>query len=110
MSGKISSRGAPAKLLEQMGTAKGTEFPNEANHVQQIAVLARAGERELANQTAADVDARLYGHMALSTNVLLCTCGAPFDLEATPNFATLLQDADLPWPPDSPIDWPLKDW
>jgi len=82
----------------------------DANHVQEILVLARAGERQLANQKAAAVDARPYGHMALATNVLLCTCGAPFDLESTPNFAKLLQDADLLWPPDSPIDWPLKDW
>ena len=81
-----------------------------ANHVRQIAVLARAGERELANQKAAEADASLYGHMALATNVLVCICGAPFDLESTPNFAKLLQDADLPWPPDSPINWPLKDW
>ena len=82
----------------------------DANHVQEILVLARAGERQLANQKAAAVDARPYGHMALATNILLCTCGAPFDLESTPNFAKLLQDADLLWPPDSPIDWPLKDW
>ena len=33
-----------------------------------------------------------------------------FDLEATPNFAKLIEDADLPWPPASPIEWPLKDW
>jgi tetratricopeptide (TPR) repeat protein len=81
-----------------------------ASHINQISVLARAGERELVNQKAAEADASLYGHMALATNVRICSCGAPFDLESTPNFAKLLQDADLPWPPDSPIDWPLKDW
>jgi len=37
-------------------------------------------------------------------------CGKPFDLEATPNFARLIDDADLPWPPASPIEWPLKNW
>jgi adenylate cyclase len=37
-------------------------------------------------------------------------CGAPWDLEVTPNFAKLLEDAELPWPPASPINWPLKDW
>jgi hypothetical protein len=82
----------------------------QANYVQEILVLARAGKRELANQKAAEIDARPYGYMALATNAILCTCGAPFDLEATPNFAKLLQDAGLVWPPDSPIDWPLKDW
>ena len=39
-----------------------------------------------------------------------CMCGAPWDLEYTPNFARLLEDAELPWPPASPINWPLKDW
>jgi hypothetical protein len=40
----------------------------------------------------------------------ICNCGAPFDLEATPNFARLIDEANLPWPPQSPIDWPLKGW
>jgi adenylate cyclase len=82
----------------------------DANHVQEITILARTGDRELANLKAAEADASLYGHMALATNVILCSCGAPFDIESTPNYAKLLQDADLPWPPGSPIDWPLKDW
>jgi hypothetical protein len=39
-----------------------------------------------------------------------CACGAPFDLEATPNLARAVEEAGLIWPPRRPIDWPLKDW
>jgi len=79
-------------------------------YARQGIVFARAGERELANQKAAEIDASPYGYMMLATNMINCVCGAPFDLESTPNFAKLLQEAELSWPPNSPIDWPLKDW
>jgi TolB-like protein/tetratricopeptide (TPR) repeat protein len=75
-----------------------------------IVMRAIAGERELANKLAAEFDARPYGYMALMLVPHSCMCGAPFDLEATPNFAKLIEDANLPWPPASPIEWPLKDW
>ena len=42
--------------------------------------------------------------------VYWCACGAPFDLEYTPNFADKLAEAGLPWPPVSPISFPLKGW
>jgi hypothetical protein len=69
-----------------------------------------AGERNLVNKLAAEVDARTYGFLALMNVPFQCMCGAPFDLKVTPNFAKLIEDADLPWPPASPIEWPLKDW
>jgi len=75
-----------------------------------IAQFARAGERASANQMAAAIDSDPFGYLLLMLVPPNCMCGAPFDLEVTPNFAKLLQDADLPWPPNSPIDWPLKDW
>ncbi len=68
------------------------------------------GNREEANRIAAEVDARPFGHMVLLLNTRNCYCGAPFDLEVTPNFARMLEDAALPWPPVSPIKWPLKKW
>lgn len=68
------------------------------------------GDRASANRTAAEVDARPFGHMILVIAINNCYCGAPFDLEVTPVFAGLLQDAALPWPPSSPIEWPLKKW
>ncbi len=68
------------------------------------------GDRDVANRIAAEVDARPFGHMILALAINNCYCGAPFDLEMTPNFARMLEDAALPWPPASPIKWPLKSW
>ena len=31
-------------------------------------------------------------------------------LDATPNFAAKLNESNLPWPPASPMKFPLKDW
>jgi TolB-like protein len=75
-----------------------------------IVQLAVTGDREAANAEAARVDAHPNGHLVLMLIPVTCRCGAPFDLEATPNFAKLIEAADFPWPPESPIDWPLKDW
>ena len=61
-------------------------------------------------EQAAEIDAKIFGPQALILNVYWCMCGAPFDLEATPNFAAKLEEAGLDWPPPSPIKWPLKDW
>ena len=75
-----------------------------------INLYAVIGDREAANRAAAEADGRPFGHMVLANSVLTCFCGAPFDLDATPRFARLIEQADLNWPPSSPIDWPLKDW
>ncbi len=68
------------------------------------------GDREVANRMAAEIDARPFGHMILSLAINNCFCGSPFDLEVTPKFAHMLEDAALPWPPATPIKWPLKNW
>lgn len=39
-----------------------------------------------------------------------CLCGAPFDLEVTPNLAARLDQAGLTWPPTETLRWSLKDW
>ena len=75
-----------------------------------IGSLARMGARDEANRRAAEVDAHPFGHLRLMLVPGACYCGAPWDLEYTPNFAKLLDDAGLSWPPASPINWPLKDW
>jgi len=77
---------------------------------ERIVMLAIAGNHEGANQLAAGIDAGPYGYLLLGDVILHCICGAPFDLESTPNFARLIKDANLSWPPQTPIDWPLKDW
>lgn len=68
------------------------------------------GEREAANRVAASIDATPLGAAMLAEACHICLCGAPFDLDATPNFARQLKEGNLPWPPPSPIDYPLKDW
>ncbi|NNE39285.1 MAG: hypothetical protein HKN14_00035 [Marinicaulis sp.] len=68
------------------------------------------GDRSTANEAAARIDARPYGPTQLAISTFYCLCGAPFDLEATPNFAARLSESNLQWPPPSPIDYPLKDW
>jgi adenylate cyclase len=77
---------------------------------QLVVMLAVTGERDLVNKLVAEIDARPFGYLFLMQLPLVCACGAPFDLEETPNFARLLEDAGLPWPTVSPIAWPLKDW
>ncbi len=75
-----------------------------------VVEFALSGQRDKANQRAAELDSRPHGHISLMIIATACNCGAPFDLEATPNFARLVKEANLPWPPDSPVNWPLKDW
>lgn len=75
-----------------------------------IPTAAIVGDRELANRLAAEFDARPYGYLLLMLTAYDCKCGAPFDLDVAPNFALLIKDAGVEWPPASPIKWPLKDW
>jgi adenylate cyclase len=75
-----------------------------------LAQIAVVGDRDAANEMAARIDASPSGHLQLMVYPLICRCGAPFDLEATPNFAKLLDEAGFSWPPEAPINWPLKDW
>lgn len=69
-----------------------------------------SGDREGANEIAARIDGHVLGSPALTTVLLWCLCGAPWDLSATPNLAADLQAGGLTWPPNSPIHFPLKDW
>ena len=75
-----------------------------------LAYLAQMGHRDRANALAAEIDSRPFGYLGLVTNVYFCFCGAPFDIENTPRFAAVLEDAGFAWPPPSPMHWPLKDW
>jgi hypothetical protein len=95
----IEARGLHDELLQKFG-AESTGFA-------EYAIL---GEHSQANQVAAEQDAQPLGFLLLLDDIGSCDCGAPFDLEVTPNFARLIDEANLPWPPPSPINWPLKDW
>jgi hypothetical protein len=68
------------------------------------------GDRDAANQLAAEFDSRPMGPFVLSSALEWCNCGAAWDLEVTPVFAGKLREAGLEWPPVEPLKYPLKDW
>jgi len=80
------------------------------NDFQALILEASRGQRNEANRLAGLIDRRPFGYMALLQAIYHCSCGALFDLEATPVFASMLAESGLPWPPTKPIDFPLKDW
>ena len=84
--------------------------PTVASSELSMYFAARGGDLERANRLASEIDARPAGPLQLMTLISNCACGAPFDLEATPNLAARLDEAGLDWPPTMPIEWPLKDW
>jgi TolB-like protein len=69
-----------------------------------------AGQRDEVNRLAREVDQQPYGSQSLVLASYWCACGAPWDLDATPNFKARIESAGLPWPPASPIIFPLKNW
>ena len=73
-------------------------------------VASWGGMRDKANSLAARVDRQPFGPATLTQWVMWCGCGAPFDLEAAPNFAAKLEDGGVAWPPESILEFPLKDW
>ena len=88
-------------------TAKKEAPVNDSTLLMAEAVL---GNREAANAYASILDARFAGPFILAETVKGCFCGAPFDLEATPNFKKRIEEAGFSWPPHSPIKFPAKDW
>ncbi len=75
-----------------------------------LMMAAAQGDHNEANRLAGFIDGRPFGYMTLMQAIYHCTCGAPFDRDATPVFSSMLEESNLPWPPPSPIDFPLKDW
>jgi adenylate cyclase len=75
-----------------------------------LLLAAATGRQDLANQIGAQLDSTPAGAAALMTTVGACLCGAPFDLEVTPNLQARIGEANLPWPPSSPITYPAKSW
>jgi TolB-like protein/tetratricopeptide (TPR) repeat protein len=75
-----------------------------------LLIAARLGDRETANDVARSIDSHPFGYVPLLQVVYFCNCGAPFDLEATPTLAGMLQSSGLPWPPAKVVNWPLKHW
>ena len=67
-----------------------------------------SGDRAEANRHAAALDARPAGGLLLAILVAECQCGAPFDLDATPNFKARLAESGLRWPPPQTIRYPPR--
>jgi TolB-like protein len=83
---------------------------NPPNNISSVIVAAVLGDRETANAYASNMDAVFAGPFILAEVVNGCRCGAPFDLDATPNFKARIEGAGFAWPPPTPIKFPAKDW
>jgi TolB-like protein len=75
-----------------------------------LTLEAMRGNRNEANRLARLIDSRPGGYLALMMTILRCSCGAPFDLEAAPDFAARLGESGLSWPPPITVSFPLKNW
>ena len=71
-----------------------------------VVEAALSGHRAEANRQAAALDARPAGGLLLAILVSECQCGAPFDLDAAPNFKARLAESGLRWPPPATIAYP----
>lgn len=81
-----------------------------ADDLETLILEAARGNRNEANRLAGAIDGRPFGHVVLLDAILSCACGAPFDLDAVPVFASMQAESGIPWPPESFYDLPLKDW
>jgi hypothetical protein len=75
-----------------------------------IVIAAVIGDRERANEAAARIDSYPGSAVVISHAVFSCFCGAPFDLDAAPNYKARIREAGFPWPPPKRIDYPAKTW
>jgi TolB-like protein len=75
-----------------------------------LSAYAWGGQRDDANRIAARYDQHPWGPWALWQIAHWCACDHTFDLEAAPNFARMIAENEVPWPPVSGREYPLKDW
>ncbi|MGB8342014.1 MAG: hypothetical protein WCE51_10530 [Chthoniobacterales bacterium] len=73
-----------------------------------LVAAALTGNRAEANRLATQIDAQPGGGLVLAVVTADYLCGAPFDLEATPNFKARLAESGLPWPPAPATKIPLR--
>jgi tetratricopeptide (TPR) repeat protein len=95
------------QLAEQLAEQRQAEF---GPTIFTIILHAWSGNREAANRQAASMADTRFGNVALFLLPSWCQCGAPWDLEATPEFAAKIKQANIPWPPPAPVEFPLKSW
>ncbi len=104
---KEAQRGNEAvarRLAKEFAAREGAIRPNR------LIVAAITGDLQKANELAAEIDAYPGGPIVFSTTILACFCGAPFDIDVTPNFKARIEEAGFQWPPPKRIDYPMKTW
>lgn len=82
----------------------------DADDSSSMIVAAVTGDRERANEIAARIDRLPGSAIVFSEAVLTCFCGAPFDLDAAPNYRDRVAEAGFHWPPPTRIRYPDKSW
>ena len=83
---------------------------SDTNDFSSLVIAAVIGDRAKANEVAARIDAYPGSVVVLSSAIFTCYCGAPFDLDAVPNYKARIEEAGLSWPPLTRIDYPAKTW
>ena len=97
---------SPAEIHASVKAIKRTQAKFAQWSVADIVEAANAGNHDQANRLAAAMDARPAGPFLLAVMTTSCFCGAPFDIEATPNFKARLAESGLSWPPPPTIAYP----
>jgi adenylate cyclase len=97
---------SPAEIHASLKDIYGAPGKYSQWRVAEIVEAANAGDRAEANRLAAVMDARPAGPFLLAVMSTSCYCGAPFDIEATPNFKARLAESGLHWPPPPTIPYP----
>ncbi|MCO4812923.1 MAG: hypothetical protein KC572_15085 [Gammaproteobacteria bacterium] len=95
---------------EKSGQLLAVYDENQVGNFFDVMVNAWGGRRAEANRLAAGFDEHFFGPMVLWQIANWCQCGSPWELEATPNFAAKIKEANITWPPKTPLSFPLKDW
>jgi adenylate cyclase len=98
----------PAKLRASLQNVDRKNPKFQMGDITDAVAAALSGNRAEANRDAAALDARPAGGLLLAIVVTDCQCGAPFDLDATPHFKTLLAESGLRWPPPQTIKYPAR--
>ena len=83
---------------------------SNSDDLSSLVIAAVIGDRERANELVARIDAYPGSAVDISHAVHSCYCGAPFDLDAAPNYKARIDEAGLIWPPPKRIDYPAKNW
>jgi len=110
----MSAEATPLAMAGDLDAARAAmekwRAENGGNLRNEIEIHAAIGDRDGANRLAAELDARPGGTMMLIMTAIYCSCGAPFDLEATPNFRERIRESAVAWPLETLVRYPAKDW